>query len=370
MVTPDRWQRTGYGAELRRLIADQYHLRIQVDASEQPVFSKDVDAYPAISVITRRPPGATRLARISAVTPAALDTLAKALCEPAPGVADSPTVHSVPGYARREGPWWRGTPEHIGLIDRLSQTFPPLKAIGCNVSNGLATGANHVYVAKLEPGSEAATVEDRFWVPTVLPGDVSSGSVVWSGHYLLHLWTDDDKLVDPVGYPGLDAYLQSKRADLSSRYVARSDPTTWFRTIDRPRPGLLRTPKLLIADILQVPRFALDAEGRFYPRNGVYVLVSSEWPLPALRLILESGLARLFLSATSPTVRAGSVRCQAQYLRDIPLQPWHQVPAKLKRALTEAAGSRAPRPDLLAQLFDLSPGEEQLITTGTEPSRG
>lgn len=64
VITPDRWQRAQYGAKLRKLVAEGYHLRAQVDATAQPVFTRDVAAYPGISVISRSTAGPTRLARI------------------------------------------------------------------------------------------------------------------------------------------------------------------------------------------------------------------------------------------------------------------------------------------------------------------
>jgi hypothetical protein len=240
-----------------------------------------------------------------------------------------------------------------------------LSAIGCKVGNGLATGANKVFVARSDDDALSLGVEPAFWIPTVVPSDVSTGTIAWSGHHLLNVWTPGGELVNPSDHPGLLAYLQAHHAQLARRYVARARPEAWYRSLDRPQPGLLKTPKLLIADIQKAPRFALD-EGHFYPRNGVYYVLSEHWPLSALRLVLESGLAHLFIAAASTTVRGGGFRCQAQYLRSIPLRPWRELAVPLRRALMAAAAAPTPRPDLLARIFELTPDEQQVIAAAAE----
>lgn len=57
----------------------------------------------------------------------------------------------------------------------------------------------------------------------------------------------------------------------------------------------------------------------------------------ALRAVLMSGIARLFVAAYSTRMRGGYLRFQAQYLRRIRLPRWRDVAPAIRTALVEAA---------------------------------
>ncbi|MBN1583136.1 MAG: Eco57I restriction-modification methylase domain-containing protein, partial [Anaerolineae bacterium] len=61
-ICADRWMKNRYGGPLRRLVSEQYHLKIYVDMVDTPAFHADVIAYPAITIISREVPAATRIA--------------------------------------------------------------------------------------------------------------------------------------------------------------------------------------------------------------------------------------------------------------------------------------------------------------------
>jgi len=52
---------------------------------------------------------------------------------------------------------------------------------------------------------------------------------------------------------------------------------------------------------------------------------------------LQSGIAKLFVSTYSTTMRGGYLRFQAQYLRRIRLPLWEDVPLNVRAALIEAS---------------------------------
>ena len=61
-ICADRWIKNRYGGPLRRLVSEQFHLRMYVDMVNTPAFHSDVIAYPAITIIAREPAGPTRIA--------------------------------------------------------------------------------------------------------------------------------------------------------------------------------------------------------------------------------------------------------------------------------------------------------------------
>ena len=68
-VCADRWMLNRYGAPLRRLIADKYHVQSYVDLHQASPFESDVTAYPAIFSIGRQSADPVMVARLTACSP-------------------------------------------------------------------------------------------------------------------------------------------------------------------------------------------------------------------------------------------------------------------------------------------------------------
>ena len=61
-ICSDRWTKNRYGAPLRKLVANRFHLKYYVDMTDTLAFLSEVTAYPAVIVIASETPGPTRLA--------------------------------------------------------------------------------------------------------------------------------------------------------------------------------------------------------------------------------------------------------------------------------------------------------------------
>jgi len=307
----DRWMKNRYGQALRRFIAQGYRLERYADLKGQQPFQDAVMAYPAITLIV------------------------KGRDEP------QPPTEVIGREGRRvwvgaeatppDGPWLLELGEEFERLREWERRFPPLEQAGCRVGIGVASGADDVLVQPADLDIE----EDRK-LPLLLPCDVRSGKIGWSGRVLVNPWNDEGRLVALERYPRLRAYLEAHRSTLARRYVARRHPEQWFRTIDRVDPALRHTPKLLIPDLAGRPIVVLD-EGQYYPHHNLYWVTSKEWPLGALQAILRSPVALLFVRAYSVEMRGGYHRYQAQTLRRIRLPRWSELPQSLRRALTGGA---------------------------------
>ena len=166
--------------------------------------------------------------------------------------------------------------------------------------------------------------------------DIVSGSVKWTGKGVLNPFADDGSLVRLSDYPRLARHLETHGAEIRHRHVAKKNPNSWYRTIDRIYPNLTFRPKLLIPDIKGNANIVLE-EGKLYPHHNLYFIVSDEWELRALQAVLLSGIAKLFVSIYSTKMRGGYLRFQAQYLRRIRIPRWSDVSVELKTELVAAA---------------------------------
>ncbi len=333
-ICADRWMKNRYGGPLRQMVAADFHLKIYVDMVDTPAFHSDVIAYPAITVIARERPGATRVAHRPAIENRALSTLSSKLTarttpDPESGVKE---IHSV---ATGDEPWILESSDQLTMVRRLEGSFPTLEETGCKVGIGVATGADKAFIGPFK----SLDVEDDRKLPLVMTKDIASGHVKWRGQGVVNPFGPEGRLVDLNAYPRLRRYLEERREEIAGRHVAQKAPANWYRTIDRIYPEIAARPKLLIPDIKGAAHIVYENEG-LYPHHNLYFITSETWDLRALHAVLMSGIARLFVSVYSTKMRGGYLRFQAQYLRRIRVPLWSDVSDPLREALICAAENR------------------------------
>lgn len=333
-ICSDRWMKNRYGGPLRSLVAERFHLKVYVDMVDTPAFHKDVIAYPAITIISREAPGATRIAHRPAIDRATLSNLAGLLrAQTLP--RESSLVRELTSVTNDAEPWLLESSDQMALIRRLEDSFPSLEEVGCKVGIGVATGADKAFIGDFD----ALDVESNRKLPLVTTKDIISGEVKWRGLGVINPFAESGGLVDLDEYPRLRRYLEARREVIAGRHCARKAPAKWYRTIDRINPALAMRPKLLIPDIKGEAHIVFEG-GRLYPHHNLYYVTSDDWDLRALQAVLLSAVTRFFVATYSTKMRGGFLRFQAQYLRRIRIPRWADVPEPLRRELAEAAIKR------------------------------
>ncbi len=351
-ICADRWMKNRYGGPLRALVARDFHLRFYASMTDAPAFEQSVIAYPAITVITREMPGTTRIVQSMPESPAALRQLSEALT--APGLVQHPSVIELARVLDGEHPWILHEMDRLALVRRFEAVLPPIEEAGCKVGIGVATGADRAFIGK----DDELDVEEDRKVPLVMTNDIRAGEVNWQGHSVLNPFNVDGSLVSLSEYPKLAKHLERYEAVVRARNVARRNPARWFRTIDRIYPKLATREKLLIPDIKGAAHIVHE-HGKYYPHHNLYYITSDEWDLRALRAVLLSGIAQLFVAAYCTKMHGGFLRFQAQYLRRIRLPRWHDVPPGVRQQLIAASSENeiAKCNQVVAKLYGLEPTE-------------
>jgi len=330
-ICADRWMKNRYGGPLRSLVAEQFHLKIYVDMVGTPAFHSEVIAYPAITIISRETPGATRIAHRPAIERATLAALADAL-RATSLPKDSGPVRELARVTNDADPWLLESSDQMALIRRLEQQFPSLEEAGCKVGIGVATGADEAFIGDFD----SLDVEPDRKLPLVTTRDITSGEVQWRGLGVINPFVDGGGLVDLRDYPRLRRYLEARQEVIAGRHCAQKSPPNWYRTIDRITPALARTPKLLIPDIKGEAHIVFES-GELYPHHNLYYVTSEVWDLRALQAVMLSAVTRLFVATYSTKMRGGFLRFQAQYLRRIRIPHWADVSKSLRTELMKAA---------------------------------
>ncbi len=340
-ICADRWMRSAYGAELRRMISVAFGVETVIEMHDAPAFENDVAAYPAVTVIRRAPQSQVLVA--SAGPGAAPLATGESLADAVAALAGGRRA-TVPGFiATTADRWFRGTapwpsaePRQLRLIQRLEERFGPLEdeLTGTKVGIGVATGADRVFVT-----TDRNVVEPDRLLPLAMTADTRQGVLRWSGHYLIDPWARNGGLVDLAAYPRMRAYLQARMRELRDRNIAKRQPRDWYRTIDRVHHELTTRPKLYFPDMKLTSNPVLD-RGETYPHHNLYYLTSSVWDLEVLGGLLLSRVAQLFIEAYCVKMRGGTLRFQAQYLRRIRVPDPAAVPGTLRERLRHAFRTR------------------------------
>ena len=138
---------------------------------------------------------------------------------------------------------------------------------------------------------------------------------------------DDRRMLDLSMFPKAGAYLRRNADRLKARYFAKKHPESWYRTLDRISYKTLRAEKLLLPDIQRGGNIALDERGVYYPHHNVYWITSKSWNMRALCVLMRSSFVTDQIRRVSVQMRGGSIRYQAQNLRNVHIPAWSSLDA-------------------------------------------
>lgn len=337
IVCPDRWMRNAYGAALRARLSSRHRVRAVIRIDGLDAFEERVQCYPAIVVVdgkrgrhagsraVRRPGGGGRIACHTARTDGELAAAAAGVRRgrlPRSGrsawTADVPTG---------EGAWLIDPKAETAVEGHLAAAG--IEEQGFRIGVGVATGADAVFTGF---GLENM-VEPDLLVPMIASSDIDTvGQITWAGRHLVNPYRADGSLADLSGYPMAQRYLESHRAVLESRYVARNG-RAWYGTIDKAPPEVTASPKLLLPDLRANRNIAMD-DGRYCPHNSLYYITGrTVTDLKALGAVMMSGFFVRQMPRISVCMRGGLPRWQAQGLRRARIPDIRLVDAGSKRRL-------------------------------------
>jgi hypothetical protein len=328
-ICADRWTLNRYGAPLRRIITERFGVKAYIDLHEASPFESKVIAYPAIFSITPGKVLQTSVARMESAAPEECAALSHEL--KAPAKTGSPRVSTYSAWFEGGEPWVLCPPKHLEALRELEARFPPLEADGkTRVRIGVATGYDAAFIV-----GDGADVEKDRLVPLVMREDIVRGKIRDGRKFVINTFDPDGRVLRLEEYPRLRRHLESHGLGIRRRHVAKKNPGSWFRTIDRVYPELVSTPKLLIPDIAGSNEVALD-RGHYHPHHNLYFVVSQAWDMEVLGGLLSSKAALFFIWAYATKMRGRYLRFQAQYLRRIRVPRPEGLSPKLNRGLRAA----------------------------------
>lgn len=311
-ICADRWMRNAYGSHLRKIVASTCGVDAVWQMHDVDAFEAEVSAYPAITILTRGGQGRAVIADCGErFGEDEAQLLVKFTLGQDKTIHNSAfSAHQIAHWFEGDDLWPAGDPDRIALLDDLNSRFPTIEQAGAKVGIGIATGADKAYIV---PSS--VDVEPDRKLPITMTKDIRDGHFKWGGNVLLNPWLPDGSLVDLSSFPKLAAQYEA-HPKLRERYVAKKQPSAWFKTIDRVNQGLIDQPKLLLQD-MKAQITPVYEPGGHYPHHNLYWITGEAWDLKVLGGILLSSVAQAFIEAYGVRMRGGTLRFQSQYLRKI-----------------------------------------------------
>ncbi|MEU3068760.1 Eco57I restriction-modification methylase domain-containing protein [Streptomyces sp. NPDC006906] len=338
-ICADRWMRNQYGRRLRQVVTKGFSLDLALVMHDVDAFDDQVSAYPAITLISKRPQGTAVAADTTrAFTAPQATDFARwyASDRDEAVVTEAFQAARMPHWFPDEDSWPSASPARLAVLEELTERFQLLEndGTGTRVGIGIATGADKIFLTK-----NGKLIEEDRLLPIAMVRDTTSGILNWNGTYLVNPWSASGDLVDLTAYPQLARYLDENGAALRQRYVAVKQPHRWYKTIDKVDHALTRRPKLLFPDMKLTIHPVLD-EGGLYPHHNLYFIVSDVWDMRVLGGLLLSKVAEAFVEAYAVKMRGGTLRFQAQYLRKIRVPDPEAINERDRGALAAAFDKR------------------------------
>ena len=255
----DRWRFMAFAGPFRRKWLPVLTIESEEQVPAADVFVDDVDAYPSILVASKR------------------------------------------------GKRIRSTPPKPRVGEKT------LGELGYVVKVGPALGHTPAFV--LEPDEE--NVEPALLMPWIDGSEITDGTINWRGRRVVTLFDDEGQLINLQDYQLLSSRLERFKTELSQRSIVRNG-APWYRTIDRVRIRDWGRPKLVLPELANPPRLAIDRAGCI-PSHGVYAIFAPNDEVDALYDRLRGGGLATALEGISPKIKGGYVRCYKRFLKKIQL---------------------------------------------------
>ncbi len=339
-ICADRWMRNAYGSKLRSMVSSGFSMEAVVEMHDVDAFAEQVAAYPAVTVIRRRPQAEPVVVSTtgdfdeSAAAAVVEWTSANSHANGASSLPRGTEIARLPRWFEGTASWPTGTPQRLRLLEELEERLDPIETPQTRIGIGVATGADSVFITE-----DPDLVEPDRMVPLLMTSDIASGESEWSGRHLVNPWAGPGRLVNLEDFPKLRRHFESHQDELGGRYVARNNGSDWYRTIDPVHVDLAPKPKLLFPDMKLFSHPVLD-EGGFYPHHNLYYVTSTEWDLKVLGGLLLSRVAQFFIESYAVRMRGGTLRFQAQYLRRIRVPNPQTLTKDVEVDLRDAFASR------------------------------
>ena len=247
-------------------------------------------------------------------------------------------MFNAPQTVLARSTWSVSAPDEADLLAKLD-SMPKLKDIAL-VRQGVITGADDIFlinVADVPDGEEALyrpLLPDRMIGRYGLPQE--------SGRRVFYPFISNE----PVNaeqlksdFPQTWSRLERHKDVLSSRASVQRGGRPWWRPDSPRRPDEVLSPKVVVPEVFLVPRFGLDARGKWVVSHSPFVCVPStdgdDALLYMLTAMLNSSASAWYIDSNARKFRSQYNKLSVALLRNVPVPDLTRIPLRIRLRVIE-----------------------------------
>jgi methylase of polypeptide subunit release factors len=348
LITPDKFLISQTAKALRRFIVAQSAVRTIAQFQSHKVFH-DAATVPCVMILERG---------------AACKDVNVLQCADQPRENGRVTILSrskFPHDHLRDAAWQLKPRDLLLLAQRVRGSYRTLADRTVRVSAGPATGRDGLYVLSADSEVE---IEPELLRPAVRGRDLGAYRIENPKLNILLPYVFSRRgepcLISLSAFPKARRYLERHRTELEQRHCIRVWGKRWYDLHDQVRTDLAKQVKILVPDVANSNRFAVD-RGQFFPLHSAYYLIpNSDIDPDFLAAVLNSRVSEFLIRLLAPVVKDGFSRYRRQFLATLPI-PEGTAVKRERLAEASRAGDATTANRLVAQLFGLSDVDENRI---------
>ncbi len=317
LIVSSKFLNTKYGEEICRHLAESARILEIVDFGDGQLFAEKT-TYVCVITFAKLPP--TGPVKISKYPPGLIWS------ENEPYFHLEETI-TVPLERLQSTPWnlSEGSQDDI-LRQMQNPKFPSLLDVFTQVSQGVRTGANNVFVIK---NGRSELIERELLRPYASGENIRRCQITSTDKYLLWLYRingDNGRLAALPSseieseYPRAWAYLQNSRQELSERDLEKGAP--WYGYSRTQNLELQHSPKILVREMMPWAEFAADPTGSYNICSGYALVPPPEMSAEDLNMwaaILSTPTIEFQLRLISTQLHSGWFRLLVHHLKRLRL---------------------------------------------------
>jgi len=325
-ILPHKFFNTQYGEPLRALLAKGKHLSEVIHFGDRQVFA-GATTYTCLLFLDKQGTPTCRITKVDN-----LDEWQR---------TGEGTTGDIPAATVTTSEWNFTVGQGAGLFERLRRMPVKLGDVAENISQGIRTSANEVYVLDAISSNETvvsahaklidrAVDIERGIVSLFLKGrEIKPYSIRSSGKIIIIPYQIECKRQRLLSeyelkkkYPMCLAYLYEQKTYLKNREHGKMSGQDWYAFVYPKNIELMKTPKILVPDIADRASFALDETGAyaFTSGYGITLKENSEVSLKYILALLNSKILDFYLKRISTNMRGGFFRYFTQFLDKLPIR--------------------------------------------------
>ena len=312
-ISSNKFMRTGYGKNTRKLLCRDATPRLIIDFGELPVFEAGTD--PAIILAQNSLPQENSTARAAIIK--SIEEIRE--------IEESVATRGFPMLVSNLSPdgWTLENPKTIALLNKLRNAGTPLgKYVNGRLYRGVVTGYNDAFVIDAET-RERLIVEDANSEELIKPWlrgkDIKKWRHEWAGLYVIFARQG----VDIENYPAIKEHLSQFRSRLNPDGVHGRAAASheWFEIqATTAYHAEFTKPKIVYNETSKEMHAFLDEEQFYINKTGFVIIAeNSEFLLGILNSQLMDYYYRQYFPSWGDPWKAGRVQFRGDRMKQVPI---------------------------------------------------